>query len=119
MARIVLTSAAFWGDVMLFVPIARELSIRGHDVVYALPTDCHAMLADEPFAIADNGSTFSPQGVMRDPRQRDLIERRGMTMSGAVLARYWTRCCTVAELAREDGVAAACSEIESVIQSRP
>ena len=98
MARIVLTSAAFWGDVMPFVPIARELSRRGHDVVYALPADHHAMLVDEPFALADIASTFSPQDVMRDRRQRDLIERRGMTMGGAALARYWSQRYTVREL---------------------
>jgi len=107
-ARIVVTSAAFWGDVMPFVPVARELSARGHDVVYALPTDHHALLAAEPFALADNGSTFSPQDVMRDPRQRDLIDRRGMTMSGAALARYWAKRYTIAEL---DQVVDATTEV--------
>jgi UDP:flavonoid glycosyltransferase YjiC (YdhE family) len=98
MARIVITSAAFWGDVMPFVPIARELTGRGHDVVYALPPDHHSMLEGEPFGLVDNGSTFSPQDVLADPRQRDLIERRGMTMSGGLLARYWAKRYTVQEL---------------------
>ena len=43
MSRIVFSSAAFWGDIMPYVPIANELAARGHDVVYSLPAGHHEM----------------------------------------------------------------------------
>ena len=98
MARIVFTSAGFWGDVTPFVPIANELVDRGHDVTYAVPADHHPLLANERFALADNSSTFSPQDVLRDDEQLHLLEHRAMAKSGAVLARYWAKRYVVDEL---------------------
>jgi rhamnosyltransferase subunit B len=97
-ARIVFTSAGFWGDVTPYVPIANALVERGHDVVYAVPPDFDALLAGERFRLADSGSTFSPQDVLRDDEQLHLLEHRAMAMSGAVLARYWAKRYVVDEL---------------------
>ena len=106
MARIVFTSAGFWGDVTPYVPIANALVDRGHDVAYAVPSDHHALLAGERFELTESGSTFSPQDVRGDDEQLHLIEHRAMAMGGGVLARYWAKRYVVDEL---DQIVAALS----------
>lgn len=91
MARIVLASGAFWGDVMPFVPIANELCDRGHDVVYSLPAGHHEVLAGERFALHDNRSTFTHHDVLRDPVQLRILERQSGSTTGTTMARYWAR----------------------------
>lgn len=89
MARVVLTSFGFWGDVVPYVPIARELGRRGHDVRFALPATLHGLLAGEPFVVVDSGSTFSIADLLADAEQVRLLETRAMALHGRDLARSW------------------------------
>src|SRR4051794_17302179 len=97
-ARIVFTSAGFWGDVTPYVPIANALVERGHDVTYAVPPDFNELLAGERFRLTDAGSTFSPQDVAQDHEQVHLLEHRAMSLGGGLLARYWAKRYVVDEL---------------------
>jgi UDP:flavonoid glycosyltransferase YjiC (YdhE family) len=89
LARIVLHSAGYWGDVVPYVPIANELVARGHDVTYALPNGHHALLAGERFAVADSGNPFCPAAVADDAGHARLVERDGMRFGGAMTGRYY------------------------------
>lgn len=91
MSRIVFSSAAFWGDVMPYVPIANALAARGHDVVYSLPAAHHEVLAGEAFALHDNGSTFTHHDVLADPEQLRMLVRQQGSTTGTAMVRYWAR----------------------------
>jgi len=49
------------GDVFPYVPIANELATRGHDVIYVVPREFHALFAGEAFALC-----FIPVGFTMD-----------------------------------------------------
>lgn len=89
MSRIVFSSAAFWGDIMPYVPIANELAARGHDVVYSLPAGHHEILSGERFALHDNGSRFTHNDVLSDPAQLKMLERQHGSTTGTAMVRYW------------------------------
>lgn len=91
MAKIVFSSAAFWGDVMPYVPIANELVERGHDVTYSLPKAHHEVLAGERFALHDNRSSFSHHDVLADPAQLRMLERQHGSTTGTAMVRYWAK----------------------------
>lgn len=91
MSRIVFSSAAFWGDVMPYVPIANELARRGHDVVYSLPADHHDVLRDEGFSLHDNGSRFTHHDVLGDPAQLRMLDRQKGSTTGTQMVRYWAK----------------------------
>lgn len=61
MAHIAITSAAYWGDVMPFVPVAEALSARGHRVSLVVPEGFHEVLAGGAFELIDLGTPFSPR----------------------------------------------------------
>lgn len=62
MARIVVYANAYRGDVYPFVPIASELSRRGHDVTFVTATEFHEDFAAEPFEVAWSGcDALSPR----------------------------------------------------------
>jgi rhamnosyltransferase subunit B len=107
MARIVFHSAAYWGDVMPYVPVANELVRRGHDVTYALPVGHHALLAGERFTVADSGNPFSPDHVAGDSEHEHMVAKRGMTLSGALLGRYYAKAFVVPYL--KSGTEALCA----------
>jgi UDP:flavonoid glycosyltransferase YjiC (YdhE family) len=90
-SRIVFSSAAFWGDVMPYVPIANELARRGHDVLYSLPAGHHEILAGERFALHDNGSRFTQHDVLADPAQLKMLERQHGSATGTAMVRYWAK----------------------------
>jgi UDP:flavonoid glycosyltransferase YjiC (YdhE family) len=90
-ARIVFHSAAYWGDVMPYVPIANELVARGHDVTFAVGTDFHEILGGERFVLADNGNPMSPQRLANDAGHEHLVERNGLRLGGALVGRYYVR----------------------------
>jgi MGT family glycosyltransferase len=54
-------SAAYWGDVMPFVPIADELVRRGHRVSFVVPEGFHDVLRDHAFDLVHLGTDFSPR----------------------------------------------------------
>lgn len=63
MARVTVVSAAYYGDVMPFVPIALELVRRGHHVTYCVPRGFHAALTNQGLELADYGVDFSPSAL--------------------------------------------------------
>lgn len=87
MARVVVYSNAYRGDVYPFVPIASELSRRGHDVTYVTQGEYHADFAAEPFAVADAGSdSLGPASLAA---HQGYVDRWGMRMGGALLLRLF------------------------------
>ena len=61
MANVGVVSAAYWGDVMPFVPIADELVRRGHRVTLAVPEGFHDVLNGHGFDLVHLGTDFSPR----------------------------------------------------------
>jgi rhamnosyltransferase subunit B len=95
-ARIVFHSMAHRGDVFPYVPIASELSRRGHDVTYVVPREFHGLFASEPFGCAHSGTDFSPVALDEDGA---YIARWGMALSGAGLLPLYFGRYTVPHLA--------------------
>ena len=86
MAKVVVVSVGYWGDVMPFVPIADELVTRGHEVVLAVPEGFHEVLADNRFDLVHLGTHFSPRELQQ---HGDLFGRAhtiaGMRAAGGLL----------------------------------
>ena len=88
MGHVGIVSAAYWGDVMPFVPVAEELAGRGHHVTLAVPQGFHEVLDAGPYELRHLGTDFSP---------RELVEH-GQVLDGAVsplgmraAAELWVR----------------------------
>jgi rhamnosyltransferase subunit B len=60
-AHVGFVSAAYWGDVMPFVPIADELVRRGHRVSFVVPEGFHDVLRHHAFELVHLGTDFSPR----------------------------------------------------------
>lgn len=86
MARIVVYSLAYRGDVFPYVPVAAELSRRGHDVTCVVPREFHPLLRDEPFRCVHSGTDFGPAAL--DERAA-YVDRWGNRMGGAMLLRLY------------------------------
>lgn len=95
MARVVVYSMAHRGDVFPYVPIATELSQRGHDVTFVVPREFHEVFADEPFRCVHSGTDFSPVAL---DEHGDFIRRWGMKLGGAPLLRLYFGTFTVPHL---------------------
>ena len=95
MARIVLHSMAHRGDVFPYVPIASELSRRGHEVTYVVPREFHPLFASEPFRCVHSGTDFSPVAL---DEHGAFIARWGMPLGGAGVLRLYFGKFTVPHL---------------------
>ncbi|HEX9644907.1 MAG TPA: glycosyltransferase [Acidimicrobiia bacterium] len=91
MSHIVFSSAAFWGDVMPYVPLANELARRGHEVVYSLPAGHHPVLEGEAFSLHDNGSRFTHYDVLGDAAQLRMLDAQKGSTTGTKMVRYWAK----------------------------
>jgi len=60
MARVVVYSLGYRGDVFPYVPIASELAARGHEVTYVVPPEFHALLGGEGFRCVHSGLDLGP-----------------------------------------------------------
>jgi rhamnosyltransferase subunit B len=89
MARIVVTSAAYLGDVAPFVPAANELARRGHDVTFLAPAGFHSYLSGEEFAVEAYPLDFSAAAMHADPEHERLM--RHPWRNQARLLPYWMR----------------------------
>lgn len=87
MSKVVAVSAAYWGDVLPFASIGRELQRRGHDVHLVVPEGFHDMLRDEPFTLHRLAADFSPREVFE---VHPDVYKRLRTHSGGVKAMRWT-----------------------------
>jgi len=86
-ARIIVYSNAYRGDVYPYVPIASELCGRGHDVTYVTQQEYHADFAAEPFAVAHTGSdSLGPRSLAA---HQGYVDRWGMRFGGGLLLRLF------------------------------
>lgn len=95
MARIVVYSMAYRGDVFPYVPIASELARRGHDVTFVVPREFHDTFAAEPFRCVHSGTDFGPIAL---DEHADYVARWGMPFGGALLLRLYFGVFTVPHL---------------------
>lgn len=81
MARIVVYSNAYRGDVFPFVPIASELARRGHDVTFVTAREFHPLFAAEPFRVAHSGSdSLAPKHL---DTHAEWVAKWGVRFGGA------------------------------------
>ncbi len=93
--KIVIYSMAYRGDVFPYVPIASELSRRGHDVVFVVPREYHPLFASEPFRCAHSGTDFSATAL---DDHAAYVDRWGNKMGGALLLRLYFGVFTIPHL---------------------
>lgn len=93
MARIVVTSAAYLGDVAPFVAPANELVARGHDVSFLAPAGFHSLFAGERFSLDTYPLDFSSSAMHADPEHERLM--RHPFRNQVRLPRYWMRAALV------------------------
>ena len=87
MARLVFYSGAHSGDVFPYVPVASELSRRGHDVTYVVPREFHPDFEAEPFRAVHSGTDFGPKALHE---HGEFLRKWGTRLGGArVLELYF------------------------------
>ena len=78
MARILVTSAGYRGDVLPFVSVSRELAARGHEIDLVVPSGFHDAFADGAGHAAPAGRRVLAAGALRRaPRQVGSLRHRG------------------------------------------
>ncbi len=60
MARVVVSSLGYRGDVFAYVPVASELARRGHDVTYVVPREFHPLFVGLGFRCAAPAFDIGP-----------------------------------------------------------
>ncbi len=87
MGTIAVTSCMYLGDLAPFIPIARRLHDRGHDVIFVAPEGFRSILEAEPFAFHPYALDASPSTLNADPRHTTLMRHpwRNLPRLGA----YW------------------------------
>jgi sterol 3beta-glucosyltransferase len=86
-AKMVVYSCGYRGDILPYVPIASQLSRRGHDVTFVVPAELHDMFAGEPFRCVDaDAGDLTPTGL---DRHADYVARWGRRFSGAMMLRLY------------------------------
>ncbi len=89
MARILVTSAGYRGDVLPFVSVSRELAARGHEIDLVVPSGFHDSLADEPVTLHRLGVELSPRELFGV--HRDVWDRHGSRLGAARTTRWMVR----------------------------
>ena len=96
MARIVVYSICYRGDVFPYAPVAAELARRGHDVTFVAPSELLPSLAAEGVTLADaDAGEMCPSGL---DHYGDYCARWGKVVSGALLMPLYYRRLTVPRL---------------------
>lgn len=117
MASIVVYSNAYRGDVYPYVPIASELTRRGHDVTFVAPDEYHVDFVAEPFEMATNGcAALGPASLAA---HQPYIDRWGMRFGGALLLRLFFGQLTVPYLDRYFDALRSAADGADVILSHP
>lgn len=97
-AKIVVYSCGYRGDILPFVPIASELTRRGHDVTFVVPAELHEMFGGEPFACVDaDAGDLTPIGL---DRHAQYVARWGRRFSGAMMLRLYLGQLTLPRIDR-------------------
>lgn len=87
MARVVVTSVVYLGDVAPFIPVARRLHDAGHDVTFMAPEGFRSVLEPEPFAYRPYAMDCSPATMNADPVHTKLM--RHPVRNVGRLGSYW------------------------------
>jgi UDP:flavonoid glycosyltransferase YjiC (YdhE family) len=87
MAHVVITSAAYLGDVAPFIPVGRRLVEEGHTVTFVAPAGFASVLQAEPFTHHHYGVDFSAASMHADPAHTRLM--RHPLANTPRLAKYW------------------------------
>ena len=87
MARILVTSAGYRGDVLPFVSVSRELVARGHEIDLVVPSGFHDAFATEPVTLHRLGVEFSPRELFGV--HRDKWDRYGTGLGDAARMTRW------------------------------
>jgi UDP:flavonoid glycosyltransferase YjiC (YdhE family) len=95
MARVVVHSMAYRGDVFPYVPIASGLARAGHDVTFVVPREFHPLFAAEPFGCVHSGTDFGPVAL---DEHAAYLDRWGNRMGGAMLLRLYFGTFTIPHL---------------------
>lgn len=96
MARVVIYSMAYRGDVLPYAPIAAELARRGHHVTFVAPSELLPSLAADGVTLADaDAGEMCPSGL---DHYGDYCARWGKVASGAPLMPLYYRRLTVPRL---------------------
>jgi UDP:flavonoid glycosyltransferase YjiC (YdhE family) len=91
-AHIGFVSAAYWGDVMPFVPIADELAARGHRVSFVVPEGFHDVLDGHAFDLIHLGTDFSPRELAD---HGDVMEHADTVRGMRQALDLWIRQLTI------------------------
>ena len=93
MARIVIYSICYRGDVFPYAPVAAELARRGHAVTFVAPSELLPSVAADGVTLADaDAGEMCPSGL---DRYGDYCARWGKVASGAMLMPLYYRRLTV------------------------
>ncbi len=96
MARIVIYSIAYRGDVLPYAPVAAELARRGHEVTFVAPSELLPSLAADGVTLADaDAGEMCPSGL---DKHGSYCARWGKVASGAMLMPLYYRRLTVPRL---------------------
>lgn len=95
MAKVVVLSMAYRGDVHPYVPVASELVRRGHDVTFVVPREFHPGFADEPFDCVHSGSDFGPTDLNE---HGEWLAKWGMRFGGTRLLELYFGHFTIPHL---------------------
>ncbi len=113
MAKIVVYSMAYRGDVFPYVPIASELGRRGHEVVFVVPREYHPLFDAEPFRCVHSGTDFSAESL---DHHAEYVSRWGNKLGGAMLLRLYFGVFTIPHLrAMFDAVDAELADADLLI----
>ena len=89
MARILVTSAGYRGDVLPFVSVSRELAARGHEIDLVVPSGFHDAFAAEPVTLHRLGVEFSPRELFGIHRGK--WDRYGTQLGAMRMTRWMVR----------------------------
>ena len=84
--RVVFYAMGYRGDVLPFVPVAREIAGRGHDVRFVCPREFHPLFQGEPFRCVHAGTDFGPELL---DQHAAFVARWGTRFGGAMLPRLY------------------------------
>lgn len=90
-------AGAYRGDVYPYVPVASELTRRGHNVTYVVPREFHPDFAAEPFTCVHSGTDFSPM-TLNLPENAEFVRKWGMRFNGSLLFRLFLTKLSVPHL---------------------
>lgn len=88
MAHVGIVSAAYWGDVMPFVPVGEELAARGHRVTVAVPRGFQDVLDEGPYELRHLGTDFSPRELAD---HGEVLDRADSPLGMRAAAKLWVR----------------------------